>query len=69
MSGIEGVEGDGDKVSVEGGDLLVSGSERAEVYSLTGVRVATVTAGGRITGLSRGIYLVRLTSRTVKVSL
>ena len=68
-SGIEGVDGDGvPAVSIEGGEIVISGDGVAEIYSLTGSRVA-VANGGRISGLPRGIYLVRLAGKTYKIAL
>ena len=69
LSGIEGVDGDGvPAVSIEGGEIVISGDGVAEIYSLTGSRVA-VANGGRISGLPRGIYLVRLAGKTYKIAL
>ena len=68
-SGIEGVDGDGvPAVSIEGGEIVISGDGVAEIYSLTGSRVA-VANGGRISGLPRGIYLVRIAGKTYKIAL
>ena len=68
-SGIEGVDGDGvTPVSVESGEIVISGDAEAEVYSLTGARVAVAT-GGRVSGLPRGIYLVRTGGKTYKLVL
>ena len=68
-SGIEGVDGDGvTPVSVESGEIVISGDAEAEVYSLTGARVAVAT-GGRVSGLPRGIYLVRIGGKTYKIVL
>ena len=68
-SAIDGVEADGaPAVSVEGGDILISGNGVAEVFSLTGSRVA-VTSAGRVSSLPRGTYLVRTAGKTYKVRL
>ena len=68
-SGIEGVDGDGvTPVSVESGEIVISGDAEAEVYSLTGARVA-VANGGRVSGLPRGVYLVRTGGKTYKLVL
>ncbi|MDE7461505.1 MAG: leucine-rich repeat protein, partial [Paramuribaculum sp.] len=68
-SGIEGVDGDGvTPVSVESGEIVISGDAEAEVYSLTGARVAVAT-GGRVSGLPQGIYLVRTGGKTYKLVL
>ncbi|MDE6265015.1 MAG: leucine-rich repeat protein, partial [Paramuribaculum sp.] len=66
-SGIEGVDGDdAPGVRVEGGEIVVDG--KAEVFSITGSRVA-VSDGGRISGLPHGIYIVRSNGKTVKLRL
>ncbi|MDE6264350.1 MAG: leucine-rich repeat protein [Paramuribaculum sp.] len=66
-SGIEGVDGDdAPGVRVEGGEIVVDG--KAEVFSITGSRVA-VSDGGRISGLPHGIYIVRANGKTVKLRL
>ena len=60
---------DGDNVSgvrVEGGDIVVDG--KADVFSITGRRVA-VSDGGRITGLPKGIYIVRSNGKSLKIKL
>ncbi|MBD5244716.1 MAG: leucine-rich repeat protein [Barnesiella sp.] len=68
-SGIEGVDGDGvPAVRVEGGEIVISSDAEAEVYSLTGARVAVAT-GGRVSGLPRGVYLVRTGGKTYKLVL
>ncbi|MDE5745653.1 MAG: Ig-like domain-containing protein [Paramuribaculum sp.] len=66
-SGIEGMDGDdAPAVRVEGGDIVVDG--KAEVFSITGRRVA-VSDGGRITGLPQGIYIVRSNGKSLKIKL
>ena len=68
-SGIDGVDGDGvPTVRVESGEIVISGDAVAEVFSLTGSRVA-VANGGRVSGLPRGIYLVRTGGKTFKIVL
>ena len=68
-SGIENVDGDGvPAVRVESGEIVISGDAVAEVFSLTGSRVA-VANGGRVSGLPRGIYLVRTGGKTFKIVL
>lgn len=67
-SGIEGVDGDtaDGSVSIVNGEILTGG--KAEVFSITGARVA-VSTDGKVTGLPHGIYLVRIADKTVKVRL
>lgn len=66
---IKGVEDDSDPTfNVEGGEIVVNSGVTVEVYSLTGTRVA-VANGGRVSGLPRGIYLVRIGGKTYKVAL
>ena len=68
-SGIENVDGDGvSAVRVEGGEIVISGDAVADVFSLTGSRVA-IANGGRVSGLPRGIYLVRTGGKTFKIVL
>lgn len=68
-SGIDDVSS-GDQVTVrcEAGEILIYGEGIAEIYSLTGTRIAA-TATGRVSGLPRGIYLVRFAGKTYKVAL
>ncbi len=68
-SGIDNVDGDSkNPVHIENGEIVIDGDGTAEVFNISGVRVA-VSNEGRISGLPRGIYIVRLAGKTVKVRL
>ena len=66
-TGIATVSGESVGVSVEGGEIIISGGVSAEVFDLSGKSVA-VTADGRVRGLEKGVYILRLADgRAVKV--
>ena len=66
---IEDVNADGSGVvTVDGSDITFPAGQKAEVFTVKGVRVATSTEG-RVTGLPAGVYLVRIASKTYKVAL
>ncbi|MEZ3590738.1 MAG: leucine-rich repeat protein [Muribaculaceae bacterium] len=72
-SGIDDVVSDGDavKVSVVAGSIVIVGAgtdDIAEVYNLQGRLVAT-SYDGVISGLSSGVYVVRVAGRVFKVAL
>ena len=60
--GIDEVDDDGLRVTVQGGCIAVQGlaaGERAEVYDMKGCRVATLEADGRTAPLPQGVYMLR----------
>ncbi|MBD5252526.1 MAG: hypothetical protein HDS49_05805, partial [Bacteroides sp.] len=66
-TGIATVSGESVGVSVEGGEIIISGGVSAEVFDLSGKSVA-VTADGRVRGLEKGVYILRLADgRALKV--
>lgn len=67
-SGIEDIDGDSKTVRVENGEIVIDGEGKAEIFNISGVRVA-VSNGGRVSGLPKGIYLVRSNGKTVKLRL
>lgn len=72
-SGINDVVSDGDavKVSVVAGSIVIDGAtadDIAEVYNLQGRLVAT-SYDGVISGMSNGVYVVRVAGRVFKVAL
>ena len=68
-SGIEGVDGEKkSSVRVEGGEIVIEGEGKAEIFNISGARVA-ISSSGRVSGLPRGIYLVRFGGKTVKIRL
>ncbi len=68
-TGIYGVDSDGKGiVRVEGGEIVIESDGKAEIFNISGVRVS-VSSGGRVSGLPRGIYIVRIGGKTVKIKL
>ena len=61
-SGVQNVIDSENAVSVYGGngEVIVKGSDNAEVYTLDGRRAST-------TGLASGLYIVRAAGKTFKV--
>ena len=60
--GIDEVDDDGLRVTVQGGRIAVQGlaaGERAEVYDMKGCRVATLQADGSTPPLPQGVYMLR----------
>lgn len=60
--GIDEVDDDGLRVTVQGGCIAVQGlaaGEQAEVYDMKGCRVATLQADGSTPPLPQGIYMLR----------
>lgn len=65
--GISGVEAeDAWQIEVEGGMISVNGNEDAEVYTIDGRRVASISAGNGAS-VDAGIYIVRVGGKSVKV--
>ena len=61
--GIDEVDDDGLRVTVQGGCIAVQGlapGERAEVYDMKGCRVALLPADGNTQPLPQGVYLLRM---------
>lgn len=69
VSGINGVIAADTVVSVNDGDICISGpADKVEVYNAAGACVYNGTAS-RISGLPHGIYMVCVGGSTVKVAL
>lgn len=67
---IDNVAADRTGITVENGCITVPSGESAEVYSLSGILVASTARNGQIiSGLPHGVYVVRLADKSVKVSL
>ena len=65
--GISGVEAeDARRIEVEDGMISVNGNEGAEVYTIDGRRVASISAGNGAS-VDAGIYIVRVGGKSVKV--
>ncbi len=65
--GISGVEAeDARQIEVEDGMISVNGNEGAEVYTIDGRRVASISAGNGAS-VDAGIYIVRVGGKSVKV--
>lgn len=69
-SAIDGVAADGVSVATEGGEIVIYAPENVEVevFAITGVKLRSTTAR-RISGLSRGVYIVRVAGKVFKVSI
>ncbi len=66
-SGIDGIDGEKkEAVRIENSDIVIDGEGKAEIFNISGVRVA-VSNGGRVSGLPHGIYIVRIGGRNFKV--
>lgn len=71
-SGIAAVAGEGVNVAVVGGKIVVAGAEGAvEVYAVNGAKVASVAAegGNAVVTLEKGVYVVVVNGKSVKVVL
>ena len=73
FSGVESIEADACKVSVENGAIVVKNATgEVTVHNLTGIGVASEQADGnnvRIEGLQHGVYIVTVNGKATKVVL
>ena len=71
-TGVTVVAGEGVNVAVVGGKIVVAGAEGAvEVYAVNGAKVASVAAeaGNAVVALEKGVYVVVVNGKSVKVVL
>ena len=66
-SGIESINGEGAKVAVNEGVITIDGNAgTVRVYSASGQLVYSGT-DGRVEGLTKGIYIVTIGHKSIKV--
>lgn len=71
-TGVASIAANGAEVSVANGEVVVAGAEGAvEVYAVNGAKVASVAAqgGNAVIALEKGIYVVVVNGKSVKVVL